>query len=41
MQLFKCFLMKRQFADARRIIEPREKSPYPGNMRCTWEGFKR
>jgi serine/threonine-protein kinase len=29
MQLFKCFLMKRQFADARRIIEPREKSPYP------------
>ena len=30
MQLFRCFLMKRQFADARRIIEPREKSPYPG-----------
>jgi serine/threonine-protein kinase len=29
MQLFRCFLMKRQFADARRIIEPREKSPYP------------
>jgi adenylate cyclase len=29
MQLFKCFLMKRQFADARRIIEPSEKSPYP------------
>jgi len=29
MQLFKCFLMKRQFADARRIIEPRGKSPYP------------
>jgi serine/threonine-protein kinase len=28
-QLFKCFLMKRQFADARRIIEPREKWPYP------------
>jgi TolB-like protein/Tfp pilus assembly protein PilF len=29
MQLFKCFLMKRQFAEAYRIIEPREKSPYP------------
>jgi TolB-like protein/Tfp pilus assembly protein PilF len=29
MQLFNCFLMKRRFADARRIIEPREKSPYP------------
>ena len=26
MQLFKCFLMKRQFAEARRIIVPREKT---------------
>jgi serine/threonine-protein kinase len=32
MQLFKCFLMTRQFTEARRIIEPREKSPYPGEF---------
>ena len=32
MQLFKCFLMTRQFSEARRIIEPREKTPYPNEF---------
>jgi TolB-like protein/Tfp pilus assembly protein PilF len=29
MQLFKCFLMKGQYEEARRIIDPPEKSPFP------------
>jgi serine/threonine-protein kinase len=32
MQLFKCFLMKRQFAEARSIIEPREKARFPNEF---------